>query len=722
MLDQLPQEIYGLIVDQLSERKDLAQLCCVSKTLYELTIPKLYHTLSISPEAEEILACINIGPFIAGDVAGRLRHVKHLQIVAPFHSNLEERCVHFDDSRDSENESEWDDPEYYPESRIIDLALSMWDIFRHLKDESLKSFSWHLGTCIPEDILGSEGYLPTKQTSLEAISLITGSGCFEEEDLSDPIDLTKFHSLKRISWIGVRTAAQFRIIRTAIRTNSQILTHLRVGYCDQPVHALNAEGQLVSLTLADGPDDDVPDDDGDEDPDEINFFAYKCLGWRPPPKQKLTVPKLTSLILEYMPLGPTTLDLVHDLNIQNLSHLCLRHCDGMNLFLEAIDISDQQLKLSSLEYCTGSRDSEFRSVNILENILLKTPSLTDLFLSLPAPGAAYTGDFWRKISARKIPLRRFVYHQRTLNLDYTSGLFEEDQDARDMSLSPGHVHEMANSGEKHPLASFDIECLGVCSAPLLTRLLLHPPSATKSLKILHIRRTGLDIVTKEEDRIEYEIGFPEFGNSDDDIDEDESDHDDEDEDDEDEEDPEADEEVQENEEADGHNHVENNNDTNQANDTETNPAASPLPDPTGMAHFHIYFSHSTPPSSSASSSHDDSDIGFNPDLSNEMNEFLSFAAWAFGPDGIPSLKILAYGDFSYDGRYAAKNMLLGRKKWDFPKPKIGASAAEGEEVEIVELPFCLVEEGDQWMKDMVAENMDFLSACPMEPIVNRFDM
>ncbi|UPL00365.1 hypothetical protein LCI18_011299 [Fusarium solani-melongenae] len=42
------------------------------------------------------------------------------------------------------------------------------------------------------------------------------------------------------------------------------------------------------------------------------------------------------------------------------------------------------------------------------------------------------------------------------------------------------------------------------------------------------------------------------------------------------------------------------------------------------------------------------------------NEFCYFAEWAFGLDGIPSLDIIAFGDFAYGGRENDRNVLLGR--------------------------------------------------------------
>jgi hypothetical protein len=38
--------------------------------------------------------------------------------------------------------------------------------------------------------------------------------------------------------------------------------------------------------------------------------------------------------------------------------------------------------------------------------------------------------------------------------------------------------------------------------------------------------------------------------------------------------------------------------------------------------------------------------------------FVRFANWAFGAEGLPDLKVLEFGDFSYEGRYARHNLLV----------------------------------------------------------------
>jgi hypothetical protein len=46
------------------------------------------------------------------------------------------------------------------------------------------------------------------------------------------------------------------------------------------------------------------------------------------------------------------------------------------------------------------------------------------------------------------------------------------------------------------------------------------------------------------------------------------------------------------------------------------------------------------------------------ELSTLPKDVLRFAHWAFGHNGVPSLQVLAYGDFSFRGRYASKTYIL----------------------------------------------------------------
>jgi hypothetical protein len=77
----------------------------------------------------------------------------------------------------------------------------------------------------------------------------------------------------------------------------------------------------------------------------------------------------------------------------------------------------------------------------------------------------------------------------------------------------------------------------------------------------------------------------------------------------------------------------------------------------------------------------------------------AFAKWIFGEDGIKSLKVLAIGDFSYHGRFRADNSLLCRQD------RTDQTAA-----------FRRVEETDIPLCSLIYSNLDFLMACPVEPI------
>ena len=96
------------------------------------------------------------------------------------------------------------------------------------------------------------GYLPLIQTSLEDITLVTGSGCPHEDEDGNAVDLSTFYTIRRISWIGLQSDFYIQALRVALETNSNRLTHLRLEYVNQ------SDGSF-------GEDDDTDDDDEDED-------------------------------------------------------------------------------------------------------------------------------------------------------------------------------------------------------------------------------------------------------------------------------------------------------------------------------------------------------------------------------------------------------------------------------------------------------------------------
>ncbi|KAM0116122.1 hypothetical protein ACP6JC_007288 [Aspergillus fumigatus] len=78
-------------------------------------------------------------------------------------------------------------------------------------------------------------------------------------------------------------------------------------------------------------------------------------------------------------------------------------------------------------------------------------------------------------------------------------------------------------------------------------------------------------------------------------------------------------------------------------------------------------------------------------------DILRFAEWAFSVDGLPNLEILAWGDFSYGGRYSKFNVILGKVGGDGGYRGLALS-------NVAHL-------------DILENNMGMLAACPLDDII-----
>ena len=89
-----------------------------------------------------------------------------------------------------------------------------------------------------------------------------------------------------------------------------------------------------------------------------------------------------------------------------------------------------------------------------------------------------------------------------------------------------------------------------------------------------------------------------------------------------------------------------------------------------------------------------------PDMSRLLRgEFLDFAEWAFGPQGIRSLDIVIHGDFSHGGHMGLNNLMLLRN-------------GDGEN------GFNLLAKSDRRWQDVVHRYRDVLEACPKDSLLN----
>ncbi|KAF2490401.1 hypothetical protein BU16DRAFT_622012 [Lophium mytilinum] len=98
----------------------------------------------------------------------------------------------------------------------------------------------------------------------------------------------------------------------------------------------------------------------------------------------------------------------------------------------------------------------------------------------------------------------------------------------------------------------------------------------------------------------------------------------------------------------------------------------------------------------------DSDLG----LPRRADALSDFAQWAFGPVGFPSLRIIAFGDFSYGTRFSDTNVLLCRKTERDPSVE-----ADGARV-----LFCRLRLDDWELVELLERYAGVLEACPEEKI------
>jgi hypothetical protein len=95
-----------------------------------------------------------------------------------------------------------------------------------------------------------------------------------------------------------------------------------------------------------------------------------------------------------------------------------------------------------------------------------------------------------------------------------------------------------------------------------------------------------------------------------------------------------------------------------------------------------------------------------------LEELFTFANWAFGPKRFPKLDIVAFGDFSYQGRFSRNTLLLCRDK-PSSSPANPDTTQQG-----TALTFRNMRKNDRALWDLLKRNADFLEACPTQAILN----
>jgi len=93
-----------------------------------------------------------------------------------------------------------------------------------------------------------------------------------------------------------------------------------------------------------------------------------------------------------------------------------------------------------------------------------------------------------------------------------------------------------------------------------------------------------------------------------------------------------------------------------------------------------------------------------PNITKDLDKF---AQWAFGHDGIKSLQVLAFGDFSYNGRYSKGNMLLCRQANSVRMQRGGLPGKN----------YRHITKGDRSLRGLLHKYSHALQACPTEGLL-----
>ncbi|KAK4208990.1 hypothetical protein QBC37DRAFT_404754 [Rhypophila decipiens] len=685
MLHKLPPEIMEMISRSLTSKQDLKALALVSRAVHRGVQRTLWASLDLWTIQEKELWHLNWKPVFHRGLPA-LVYPAELSFNSDFSITQGERCPHWRDHEDPP------DSTVRASSRFECLARTVQSIVENLPPRRLRKFTWGLGTCIPGNILGRKGILERQQPHLTSLDLTTAGDCL----LDDEIDLSSFRNLRELRWRGPRFD-DFDAIADVLRINRQHLTKVELDFVDwnklrdHLAFEPDAEIDLFEGLLVD------------------NFFHRSILGIELHTViDKPIFPSLVSLSLSSVPLLGRT---ARAFDFSTLESLTLRKCRNWDRFLDEIPKLGVPIRLKCFEVhqqydpqaaTTATPTPEHAA---LLRFITSFAGLEDLYLSLVSP--IDTLELWEMaVKSHGSTLKRFTHHLCGTVSNSSIGtpgshIVPHIYDIPDFDLAPrlGKLtRENPLSNICHP-ESIGLTCIPEVLGPIFSSFARNR-QATNSLKLIHVRQsiphagacgnwTGTGdprwypmILLPDSyhgnphttDRYPIPLSASLYGKA-----------------------PGLEQEVEWAEESDqiGRLAIKGprlpEDEETESKDNNIKPASS-----MNVSRLRASGLRDAP---------------------------LRFADWAFGPNGIPSLDVIAFGDFGH-GRWESNGwgnlFLIRNKKIGEPGADGGTRAANGGDNFSVFWP-CGKQLGD-WSKtaasDLIERNRRFLEACPMESLVD----
>ncbi|KAJ6033836.1 hypothetical protein N7460_000247 [Penicillium canescens] len=311
------------------------------------------------------------------------------------------------------------------------------------------------------------------------------------------------------------------------------------------------------------------------------------------------LPRLSTLLLSKVTL-PSNLSPGDSLIFLNLRVLKLRDCPNQLQLLGSMSRCQKALRLEQFEACFDFQlHHQVRDFSALVDFLLSFHGLRHLHLRLfnfPSSESRMKDA----IQHHQPTLETFIYHERQLASLDDDGLFEEVRD-----VPPAWFPHLPTIVDPHKVTG-----LALCATPSATELCLQSVNTHTKLQLLHLRFSGPERIHRN---IRQEILAHLYERQTD------SPH------------------------VDSLGHCGNAHLSLPSSECEYDSL------------FDDYFE--TLPGDDTVAQ--DASMVCSP-RHTEAEEFLSFAEWAFGPCGIPSLQVLAFGDFSHEERYQEQQFLVRR--------------------------------------------------------------
>ncbi|KAF4957892.1 hypothetical protein FGADI_2721 [Fusarium gaditjirri] len=485
MLASLPPEVLENICAKLSGI-DLQRLSLTAKWLHKAAFRQLWRSITIQPHPESERHCISP----CGPPQPCLQYTRELHF-DPGVGADPKRCIHASDWLGYM--SNWTQKvplhQYTWEARGDSFGLEGGKATPCMQNTSDIAISWNYTACIHSEILE---ILSIKHPSIQSLSFVTDPFCsrFNRWSRTSDIDLSAFHNLRRISW-KAPMGCHFDDVARLVKTNADQLEELELELQGWSPDRESRESTVIHHE--DNPEvwDKIP---------ASTMLARKMFGLESITSEaagRTHFPKLQRLKLTRVPLRDDNTGAqvaASSINLDTLRHLSLRMCAYWMPFLSNMMEWQTPLQLKTLEildfYLNTPDETATSKVATVSEFIDSFKGLEEIFVSICGPTPSL--QFWEHIAGHASTLRRFVYHQRITDQDEELMNSRLGRDSMDLGISSEDWKRIQHDALQNPLSSLNLEFVGLACAPKYLKDILLPFVARRSLKVLHIRHTGMN--------------------------------------------------------------------------------------------------------------------------------------------------------------------------------------------------------------------------------------